>query len=92
VPGGSAPDLLSIIHKGQTYRLLALEPVRRHDGQPAVLTVWSSHCADCGEPFRFKLSVRARFVPNRRCRLHARPGVRVRSIAAPVGSLANDGG
>jgi hypothetical protein len=68
------------IYRGQTYYALGTEPCIRKDGKPATLMRWRSRCARCGEPFEFKRSIKTPFVPNRRCELHKRPGVRVRKL------------
>jgi hypothetical protein len=67
-------------HKGQIYVYDRTEPHTRIDGSSTFLTVWKSHCAECGEPFEFRTTASARrFQPNRRCQKHKRPGCRVRS-------------
>jgi len=66
------------IYKGQTYTLVATEPYRRkRDGTETTLLVWESSCADYGHPFRIKTSRKKILAFNRRCRHHAKPGVRV---------------
>ncbi len=65
-------------HKGQVYSLVGTVPHTRRDGSPTTLAVWQSHCADCGAAFRFTLPAFVQqFSPNRRCGLHARPGLYV---------------
>ena len=70
------------IFDGQVYKLARTEPYTRRDGSQTMLTVWRSHCADCGEVFELRTpTASSRFEPNRRCRNHKRPGVKVRLAA-----------
>lgn len=63
---------------GQTYRCVGEEPYTRRDGTDTTLMVWESECAKCGQAFKFKTPVAAsKFIPNRRCAKHKRPGARV---------------
>lgn len=64
----------------QLYELARTEPYQRRDGTETELIVWQSHCATCGEPFELRTPSKAsKFVPNRRCQKHKRPGARVES-------------
>jgi hypothetical protein len=74
------------IYRGQAYWPLGTEPCIRRDGKPAILMLWRSRCAQCGQPFEFKRSIKATFVPNRRCDKHKRAGVRVRRLGEWEGS------
>jgi len=70
-------------HKGQLYRLTGLVDHTCRDGRETELQVWQSTCANCGEPFEFKMPPKVRaFAPNRRCKRCAKPGVRVKGGAA----------
>jgi hypothetical protein len=73
-------DAEPVFYKGQAYYALGSEPCIRKDGKPATLMRWRSRCAQCGEPFEFERSIKTPSVPNRRCELHKRPGVRVRKL------------
>lgn len=65
-------------HRGQRYDLSHIEPHTCRDGRETLLAVWFSHCADCGATFYFSAPLRAKtFQPNRRCKAHSKPGVRV---------------
>lgn len=64
--------------RDQVYKCIGLEPYERIDGSRTMLSLWRSACAECGRPFVTSLPAKARrFEPNRRCREHRRPGVRV---------------
>jgi hypothetical protein len=64
---------------GQRYELIGDQPYMRRDGTETTLSVWRSRCAQCGEPFEVRTpTASAKFVPNRRCPKHKRPGARVR--------------
>ncbi len=68
------------IYAGQAYALTRTVPHVCRDGRRTTLHVWRSSCAACGAPFEFKTPAAAkRFVPNRRCSAHKRPGSRVRA-------------
>jgi hypothetical protein len=72
---------LVLVYKGQGYRLLSSEVVRRRDGEETTLLTWESRCAECGDSFLFTTPARAsKFQPNRRCHRHKRPGQRVRGV------------
>ncbi len=63
---------------GQTYVCIGIEPHEKRDGAQTLLARWQSNCAQCGEPFEFRMPLKAtRFEPNRRCAKHKRPGKRV---------------
>jgi hypothetical protein len=65
---------------GQVYVSVGEEPYERKDGTMTTLTIWRSNCAACGEPFDVKISSAAsKFIANRRCEKHKRPGLRVQS-------------
>ena len=65
------------VHAGQIYTLIGTVPHVCRDGRRIELQVWQSACAVCGAAFEFKTPMRDRFVPNRRCAAHKRPGIRV---------------
>jgi hypothetical protein len=70
-------------YAGQRYDHIGTEPYTRSDGTVTELLRWQSHYAECGAAFIFRTPARAkRFVPNRRCHEHRRPGVPVRAVAA----------
>lgn len=63
----------------QRYALVGTFPRARKDGSTATINVWQSDCAECGEPFQFSTpATSSKFQPNRRCKLHAKPGRRVK--------------
>src|SRR6516164_3041009 len=65
-------------YDGQRYELVRTEAYTRRDGSETTLSVWQSECPVCGEAIEVRTPKRARkFEPNRRCRKHRRPGVRV---------------
>lgn len=65
--------------RGQLYECIESAPHRRRDGRETLLSVWQSHCWDCGAAFTFTVPLMARkFEPNRRCQRCKRPGQRVR--------------
>ena len=45
--------------RGQRYECISVEPYIRRDGVEVQLASWLSHCATCGQPFEFKLTVEA---------------------------------
>lgn len=66
------------MHKGQRYWVGNSFMRKRADGSLAVILVWVSQCPECGEQFEFTVPAAAeRFSPNRRCKMHKRPGVEV---------------
>jgi hypothetical protein len=67
-------------YKDQHYKLVGHEPYTRiRDGSKTTLEVWASKCVDCGQTFFARTPIRAKgFKPTRRCRLHKRPGSKVR--------------
>lgn len=76
IPGACMEDRT---FNGQQYKFVELVPHTRTDGSATELAVWSSACADCGELFEVRTPARSKkFIPNRRCTIHKRPGVRVR--------------
>jgi hypothetical protein len=74
-----AEDGIHFVYRGQRYRRIGLKPHIRVDGGTTQLAIWESRCAECDEAFQFKTTARIRKLrqPNRRCRRHRRPGVRV---------------
>ena len=70
---------MNIDYRGQHYRCEAIAPYTRKDGKPSALAIIASECAKCGEPFTMTLPAAVeKFMPNRRCKLHKRPGIKVR--------------
>ncbi len=62
----------------QVYLCIGIEPYTRVDGSTTKLALWRSACAECGRPFICRAPATARrFEPNRRCKAHQQPGVRV---------------
>lgn len=75
-----APDIFaeSRVYRGQEYRPIYTRPHRRKDGSETVLAIWESDCSTCGEPFTVATPLFSiKFMPNRRCQRHKRPGQRV---------------
>jgi hypothetical protein len=72
------------IFDGQRYEMVGERPYIRRDGRETLVIVWRSHCAQCGAEFTISTpnSSRAKFMPNRRCQKHKRPGHRVKGGAA----------
>lgn len=69
--------------KSQRYEVVDTFERDRKDGSVALILIWESPCAECGEPFRFSTPQRtSKFQPNRRCQKHKRPGQRVRASEA----------
>lgn len=67
------------IYNGQRYDFVRAEPYVRRDGTDTELLVWRSHCAHCGERFTLRTPRGSpKFMPNRRCQKHKRPGMRVK--------------
>lgn len=65
-------------HDGQEFVCVAIEPYVRQDGTETELAVWQAGCARCGQPFQIRVPrASPKFVPNRRCPKHHRPGSRV---------------
>jgi hypothetical protein len=78
----SANPPTSQTYRGQHYELMRQDPYTRRDGTLTTLAVWRSHCAQCGDSFELRTPVKSsKFVPNRRCQAHKRPGVRVKPKA-----------
>jgi hypothetical protein len=72
-------------YHGQHYELVRRDPYTRRDGTLSTLAVWRSHCAQCGEPFELRTPANSsKFVPNRRCQAHKRPGVRAKPKVKPL--------
>lgn len=70
------------IHDGQRYWVANSFMRDRADGTKAVILVWASRCAACGEHFEFTTPAAAtKWQPNRRCDKHKRPGQRVKGAA-----------
>ena len=70
-------------YRGQTYALIRSRPYIRRDGSTTELFIWRGHCAECGTAFGFSTpALSSKFEPNRRCREHRRPGVRVKVVTA----------
>ncbi len=66
------------IFRGQTYECVAFQSHISRAGGTTVLAFWQSHCAECGAPFTLETGLfTKRFLPNRRCQRHKRPGRRV---------------
>lgn len=66
-----------LITGGQRYVCVGWRPHIRVDGEPAILILWATRCAECGASTQFTASV-DRGPENRRCRQHAAPGRKVR--------------
>lgn len=64
------------LHKGQAYICTASVPFTRKDGTVSAVLTWQSNCPDCGSAFSFRAGA-AKWEPNRRCKVHSRPGERV---------------
>lgn len=63
------------IYKGQRYEWRGLRTVPKADGSFVSVNRWTSHCAECGEPFECATSTTAFGVtPSRRCEEHKAPG------------------
>lgn len=68
--------------KDQRYWVANTFTRDRADGSVAVILVWASRCATCGEQFEFTTPAAAsKWHPNRRCKAHKRPGQRVKGAA-----------
>lgn len=66
-------------YMGQRYWVADTFMHARKNGSLAVVLVWASHCAECGEEFRCSTPAAAKkWQPNRRCQKHKRPGCRVK--------------
>lgn len=63
-----------LMREGQRYELLRQKPHVRKDGQPTILLVWRSHCADCGGVFEIMTGLISKGCINRRCPKHHSPG------------------
>jgi hypothetical protein len=79
------------ILRGQVYECVSVRPYVRKDGVEVQLASWRSHCATCGEPFEFELTVEAWDREGfkgtvRRCKPHRRP-LNVRNEALTTGKL-----
>lgn len=80
------------IFHGQRYECMSVKPYIRKDGVAVLLASWQSHCATCGQPFEFDMTVetwdRETFTgPTRRCKEHRQPGLKVRHEALTAGKL-----
>lgn len=62
-----------VVHRGQLHELVRVEPHLKRDGEATSLLVWSSLCAQCGEPFEWRSPVRTEW-PTKRCEAHRKPG------------------
>jgi hypothetical protein len=63
------------MHKGQRYEFVGMVDHVKEDGSTMLLQGWFSHCAECGNPMLVKIVPGC--TPSRRCKEHAKPGVRV---------------
>lgn len=71
------------LHNGQWYVEVDRIAHQTRDGRSTTLIKWRSQCADCAGWFTFTAPAFApKFVPNRRCQKHKRPGCRVNGGAA----------
>jgi predicted Zn-ribbon and HTH transcriptional regulator len=68
----------SFTYKNQRYEFVCTEPHTTRDGRDSRLYVWSSTCANCGEPFKFRSQKKVTW-PNRRCDRCKKPGVKIRN-------------
>jgi hypothetical protein len=66
----------TVVYDGQRFQLIGREPHTRRDGVAIELLVWSSHCAECGDPITVKTPLNFGY-PRRRCDEHRRPGYAV---------------
>lgn len=76
-------DILNL--KKQRYECVGFPAYQTRRGEPSTMIELASHCAECGAPFRLRITkgaVRKREF-NRRCDRHKRPGVRVPDVLAP---------
>jgi hypothetical protein len=78
--------------QGQRYECISTRPYVRRDGVEVTLGSWRSHCATCGLPFEFELTVEAWDREGfrgtiRRCKQHRRPGLKVVHEAIGAGKL-----
>lgn len=65
---GDARNLPVVDYRGQTYRLIRIDPYTRKDGVETTIAIWSSRCHRCGQPFECTTSSNpTRFKPPRRC-------------------------
>lgn len=56
------------VYRGQRYELLRREPHMRRDSTATTISIWSSQCWQCGQPYECTTSSDpARFKPSRRC-------------------------
>ena len=70
---------LEKIYKGQRYVYAGCEDRINSDGRVVVLSLWRTGCAECGKAVVFKSVVdpgEPLRGPTRRCREHARPGIK----------------
>lgn len=78
---------LPFLFEGQPYFPLDPVPYTRTDGQSSTLYRWRSRCTTCGDTFEITTATpilpKGRS-PNRRCKVHARPGQRVRSVSVVI--------
>jgi hypothetical protein len=65
------------LYLGQRYEFIREEDYQRREGGVSRLSVWRSHCADCGQPFECRTVKASAFQPSRRCPEHKAPGVPV---------------
>ena len=64
---------------GQLYARIGIRPYIRQGGIKSELTVWLTHCADCGELFEVATAEQIPKYPTRRCPRHASKGRRVKT-------------
>jgi hypothetical protein len=62
---------------GQRFVCVGWVPHINRNGDPTVLALWGTNCAECGGATQFALAMdREKWEPSRRCAEHKRPGVR----------------
>jgi hypothetical protein len=69
------------MYRGQQYECVGVVDYTRKDGGASKLQVWESRCAECGEPFLFKLPATSTFSPSRRCFYDRKPGKPAKGVA-----------
>jgi hypothetical protein len=78
--------------EGQRYECEAIEPHTRKDGAQSSIALWATHCATCGQPFTVKMAIGQWDWPSfkgpvRRCREHAKMGLKVRHEGRATNNL-----
>lgn len=67
-------------YRGQRYVPVEVHDYTRRDGGRSHLGEWITDCVECGVRFSVFAPIKTtKFVPNRRCRKHRAPGVRVKT-------------